>query len=280
MSVAKASYVLKENVQALLSQYGIERIGFLTLTFQDGVTDIKEANRRLNSLMTGYLGSQLDAYILIRERQKRGAWHFHLLAVLPFDLKDRGRWTRRPSGSFKFTTSNLRLLALWKEFREKMPLYGFGRHELLPIRKDSKALAGYLSKYIGKHMKARQDADKGVRLISYSRAIYDSDGSYVSGFLRSVGSSSSFAWHSPFMSRLRKKVSHLARIEGCFSPVDALRELGHTWGFHLFKSAAHIVQMCDIAFFNRDQAHFVPWAPAVSFIDGQICRLDTGEVQF
>lgn len=268
MSVAKSSFALKENVKALLDQYPLEQIGFLTLTFEDNVDDIKEANRRLDSLMSNYLREKLLSYILIRERQHRGAWHFHLLAVLPFDIKSKGRFQKKSFGKgHSFKTSNIQLLQLWKELRDAMPRYGFGRHELLPIRKDSGSLSGYLSKYIGKHMAARKESDKGVRLISYAQ-----------GFKRAV--TIRFSWHSSFYTRLRQKVQVLALNERCYSPEDALRDLGHTWGFRLFNVAAHIVRMMDITRFNLDQAHYVPWAPRVSFIDGQICNVASGEIHF
>lgn len=266
MSVAKSAFALKENVKAMLDQYPLEQIGFLTLTFEDNIDDIKEANRRLDSLMTNYLREKLLSYILIRERQHRGAWHFHLLAVLPFDIKSKGRFEKKGRGH-SFKTTNLQLLQLWKEMRDKMPLYGFGRHELLPIRKDSGSLAGYLSKYIGKHMAARKESDKGVRLISYAQ-----------GFKRAV--SIRFSWHSSFYSKLRKKVQSLALNHGCHSSDEACRELGHTWGFRLFNLAGHMVRLYDAMRFNQEQSALIPWVSRVAFIDGQICNVASGEIHF
>lgn len=268
MSVAKSSFALKENVKSLLDQYPLEQIGFMTLTFEDNIDDIKEANRRLDSLMTNYLREKLLSYILIRERQHRGAWHFHLLAVLPFDIKSKGRFQKKAFGNaHSFKTSNLELLHLWQELREVMPRYGFGRHELLPIRKDSGSLSGYLSKYIGKHMAARKESDKGVRLISYAQ-----------GFKRAVATH--FSWHSSFYSKLRGKVAFLARNCGCHSPAQACEELGHNWGFRLFNQAGHMVRLFDAMLFNQAQAALVPWASPVCFIDGQICNVASGEIHF
>lgn len=268
MSVAKSAFALKENVKALLNQYSLEQIGFLTLTFEDNISDIKEANALLNSLMSNFLREKLLSYILIRERQHRGAWHFHLLAVLPFDLKSKGRFQKKAFGKgYSFKTSNLELLNLWTDLREAMPRYGFGRHELLPIRKDSGSLSAYLSKYIGKHMASRKESDKGVRLISYAQ-----------GFKRAVATS--FSWHSTFMTKLRKKVASIALNEGCHSPSQACKELGHTWGFRLFNQAGHMVRLFDAILFNQAQAALVPWASPVCFIDGQICNVASGELHF
>jgi hypothetical protein len=281
MSVSKSAFALRENVQAFIEQFGVEKIGFLTLTFADDVPDAKEANRRLNSLMTNFLGKQIPAYILIRERQKRGSWHFHLLAALPFDVQAKGRWSKNKFGSGqKFSTANENLLGLWSSFRENMPKYGFGRHELLPVRKSGRHLASYLSKYIGKHMSSRSEADKGVRLVSISRPVFDKDGNYVSGFLRKVGSVASFGWHSPFMTKLRRKVAMVSSTFSCHSPAECLQELGKRWGYFIFREAGHLVRLCDAVHFNRDQYHHVPFAPHVFFHNGQIISSDTGEIYF
>ena len=39
----------------------------------------------------------------------------------------------------------------------------------MPIRSDANALGQYVGKYIGKHIGQREERDKGVRLVSYSK---------------------------------------------------------------------------------------------------------------
>jgi len=64
---------------------------FLTLTFAENITDLKEANRlfskfiqRLNYLLTGKKKSYL-AYLSVPEFQKRGAIHYHVIIFnLPY----------------------------------------------------------------------------------------------------------------------------------------------------------------------------------------------------
>jgi len=59
---------------------------------------------------------------------------------------------------------------VWAELRLKLPLYGFGRHELLPIRKDGPTVALYLSKYLLKHRDAASAfAGQRFRQVSYSK---------------------------------------------------------------------------------------------------------------
>src|SRR5208283_2037350 len=48
----KAVYALIQNVIILVFIYGIDRIGFLTLTFARHVVSYKEAQKALHSLMT------------------------------------------------------------------------------------------------------------------------------------------------------------------------------------------------------------------------------------
>ncbi|OAM40851.1 MULTISPECIES: hypothetical protein [Eikenella] len=51
----KSAYVLQLNVKSFIDRHGIERVGFLTLTFADDVKCPKEAQRRFNSLRSNFL---------------------------------------------------------------------------------------------------------------------------------------------------------------------------------------------------------------------------------
>jgi hypothetical protein len=42
------------------------------------------------------------------------------------------------------------------------PKYGFGRTELLPIKKTAEGVAKYVGKYVAKHIGQRLPADKGA----------------------------------------------------------------------------------------------------------------------
>ena len=48
----KAASALGWNVMSFSKKHGLENLGFLTLTFKDHVVCVKEAQRRLNSLLT------------------------------------------------------------------------------------------------------------------------------------------------------------------------------------------------------------------------------------
>ena len=71
-----------------------------------------------------------------------------------------------PLGRYSSAPPYLR--AVWRELRIKCKAYGFGRHELLPIKSNADAMAQYIGKYISKHLGSRKDEDKGKRLIASS----------------------------------------------------------------------------------------------------------------
>jgi hypothetical protein len=54
-AAGRTAYALAVNVADAVGRWGIEKSGFLTLTFADHVLDPKEAQRRLNSLTTNVL---------------------------------------------------------------------------------------------------------------------------------------------------------------------------------------------------------------------------------
>src|ERR1035437_4852543 len=62
----KNAYILKENLEALIEKFGIEQIGFLTLTFPNSLT-LKQANTRFNSLATHVFGDLFPAWVCVRE---------------------------------------------------------------------------------------------------------------------------------------------------------------------------------------------------------------------
>ena len=98
----KSAFVLKESIQLLAERYGLESLGFLTLTFRQHITCPKEAQRRLNSLLTHVIKPRYREYVGVMERQKSGRIHYHLLVVLGTDIRtgfDFDALTRRDYSS-------------------------------------------------------------------------------------------------------------------------------------------------------------------------------------
>lgn len=163
----KTAFILKETVSALAERHSIERLGFLTLTFAQHITNPKEAQRRLNSLLTHVIKVRYLDYVGVFERQKSGRIHYHLLVVLNQDIRSGVDFDQLEAGNYQSASAGLR--SEWAFWRKTAKDYGFGRTELLPVKTTTEAIARYVGKYISKHIEQRQDQDKGVRLVRYSQ---------------------------------------------------------------------------------------------------------------
>lgn len=163
----KSATALSWNVQGLAEKYGIERLGFLTLTFADNVQDYKEAQRRFNSLASNALRHLYVDYIRVWERTKRGRIHYHLLVVCKDDI--RTGFDFAGIAQQDYSSANAAIRHQWAWWRKNAKQYGFGRTELLPIKSTAEGIARYVGKYISKNVQQREERDKGSRLVEYSR---------------------------------------------------------------------------------------------------------------
>ena len=186
----KSRFALESIVSALVSRFALERIGFLTLTFGDHVVSPVEASRRFNSLRTGVLASRYSDVVRVFERQRSGRIHYHLLVVCPADIRRGVDFQALGRRDYRSASSALR--AEWLFWRRMAPRYGFGRCELLPIRKGARDLSAYVGKYVSKHCAQRLSCDRGVRLVSCSR--------------RARVATTRFSWAYGFAARFRRGV--------------------------------------------------------------------------
>jgi hypothetical protein len=83
----KTAFALMLNVLWLIERHGLERVGFLTLTFARHVVAYKDAQKALHSLMTGVLKGRYPEYIIVMERMESGRIHYHLLVVMAEDIR-------------------------------------------------------------------------------------------------------------------------------------------------------------------------------------------------
>jgi hypothetical protein len=165
--VRKAGFIVKTNIHSMCEKYGINHIGFLTLTFADDVQCHKEATKRFNSLATNVLNVRYSQWLRVSERQKSGRWHFHLVVVSKQDIRRGVDFAAIAKRDYKSASPALR--SEWAFWRNTAKRYGFGRSELLPVKKTGEALASYVAKYISKGFSYRRQDDKGARLVSYSK---------------------------------------------------------------------------------------------------------------
>lgn len=227
--IRKSASCLAWNVDFLCNKFGIENLGFLTLTFRDHVLDPKEAQRRFNSLRTHVLRERYLADIRVMERQKSGRIHYHLLVVVGEDIRTGFDFEACANGDYR--SANQRLKQEWAFWRKTAKAYGFGRTELLPIKSNSECIARYVGKYISKHFEARQYRDKGVRLVEYSR------NARIASTRMQFVSEGSAAW--------RRKVGifchYIAENTGCSPTFEGVRSvLGPKWAYQWRKFIASL----------------------------------------
>jgi hypothetical protein len=216
---------------ALAEEFGIERLGFLTLTFPDELSDIREASRRFNSLATNVLKKRYLRVIRVWERHKSGVLHAHCVVVLHADIRTGFNFadlkTQRGSARYRTACPFLRAeWAFWRSItnyngkRQDAP-YPFGRTELLPVKSTAEGIAYYVGGYIGKHMRQREWADRGVRLVSYL------------GFKKAGRRiNTRFSWVTPNARLLRMKIATFAWMLGCEHFAEIRGLLGPRWLHH------------------------------------------------
>jgi hypothetical protein len=159
------AFCLQGEILALVKQFGIEKLGFLTLTFADHVVEIREASRRFNNLNRRVLKARYKRIVAVPERQKSGRLHFHCLGVLDADIRTGCDFAAFAKKDYR--TASAALKSEWEFWRETAPRYGFGRTELLPIKSTAEGISKYAGKYIAKHIDVRIEKDKGARLVRY-----------------------------------------------------------------------------------------------------------------
>ena len=232
----RSAFVLAESVEKLCKMYGINNVGFLTLTFKKHVVCPKEAQRYLNSLFSNVLKPRYTDYVGVFERTKTGRIHYHLLVALPFDIKTGFDFKQVAdtslSRSLRYSSASKELKAEWAFLRKTVVKYGFGpRVELMPVKTNIEAIKFYVGKYIGKSLKASHEgkqaahgySDKGVRLVRYSKG--------------ARAGTTRFAWVSSGASSWRSAVAFFADLLSMFydkplSNVDDLSDLlGFRWAY-------------------------------------------------
>jgi len=227
----KTAAILAASVMQMCKKYGIQNLGFLTLTFAQHVTCPKEAQRRLNSFLTNIVKPRYGEYLGVFERQKNGRIHYHILVLIGFDI--RTCFDFDAVSNRDYTSANHLLKKEWSFLRKVTKTHGFGRTELMPIKSSAEAIGRYVGKYISKHIEGRafshatgetETPDKGVRLVRYSNG--------------ARAGNTRFMFVSDGSKEWRKKVSVFAEIvetssgEACRDIDDISRIAGSKWAYH------------------------------------------------
>lgn len=180
---------LVSNIQNVVEKYGTDRVGFLTLTFKpeydaDGEPiqlGFREISRRFNSMWTNYGRKQFVTYLSVKEPHlgggvKHGELHFHVLVVTHKPITANN--DECMAGNYSSACPYLR--GLWESLRlhcegdakKNLKGHGFGRHHLLPVRRNAEAIARYLAKYLAKcvSIKNRFPHLRGARMLNYAQS--------------------------------------------------------------------------------------------------------------
>jgi hypothetical protein len=180
----KQAEALTENIKWMAETFGRERVGFLTLTLGDvdaggrfrNLRDRKEAQRRFHSLLTNIIARRYVCGVAGTERHRNGGLHFHLVVGCWEDIRgniDFGACFPKKDGRGKpvhppnYSTANDAIKREWAFWRHTAKLYGFGRHNIQPMRENGEALGRYLGAYLRKDWEHRLPEDKGARCVRY-----------------------------------------------------------------------------------------------------------------
>ena len=226
----KVAFMIESNSTNLFKNNPLEKIGFLTLTFSENITDFKEASRRIDNFHRRIMPLIFpnNNWVQVKETQKRGAIHYHYLGVCSEDVRTGVDFEALAARNYKSAGKHLK--GLWAILRDKCPKYGLGRHELLPIHKTGEAMAKYVGKYINKCHMYRTAEFKGMRFIAFGK-----------GFERS--SNMKFTW-SGYNYKEGKAIPTGAKkwrdTVGCIAEkvgakdIDGLSvKLGKRWAYYL-----------------------------------------------
>ena len=144
----KSRFVAQENIRLYIERKGINNVGVLTLTTPDSCLSVFQFQKKWHSFRTNLLKKRFPTGMWTRERQPRsGNWHAHCVVDLGRDIKTAFPFGEVQRRIYRNVDPDLR--TLWKELREKSAGHGFGRIELLPIKRSGPGAARYLTKYLG-----------------------------------------------------------------------------------------------------------------------------------
>jgi hypothetical protein len=147
--------------------------------------------------------------------------------------------------------SNPSLGRLWKVLRTRLGAFGFGRHELLPVR-IPEAAGKYLGKYLGK------GCGEGVPSAGSTR--YVGDWRLIPSRVEMGGiGARGWSWTGVGARVHRAVVGGLARAAGHFDPGEPWEErlsetYGKRWCFWAWKAHSIAVETAD------------PWRGAIAFL--------------
>lgn len=224
----RMAFVITHEIMELGREFGLNQLGFLTLTFADLVLDLREAQRRFHSLVTGILNERYDRCIGVWERMKSRRLHCHLVVNLAEDIRTGFDFSKIGHKDWRlndYSSANLALRREWAFWRKTGKAYGFGRTEILPVRSTAEGIAKYVGKYVAKHIDRREEDDKGKRIVRFI------------GFSEPGArkASAKFGWNSNGAKEWRLKIEAYARLHGAETYEEFTKLFGNKWAYRLYE---------------------------------------------
>ena len=227
-SQRKTAHAIRVNCERMAEEYGVGRLAFWTLTAGDEgpdgfelLKDAAKAAKRWHGLSRRFVGEIFLRAVVVTERGKKGGVHFHVLGVLREALDIRTGFNFEAVKKRDYRSASPELRAIWKKCREELPAFGFGRAEMLPVRKTGAEVASYISKYIEKNIGARTEEDKGKKLVRYF------------GWGKRHLKPNDFSWCTERATAWRVSARGLSALVGVESRAEAAECFGPRWAFHL-----------------------------------------------
>ena len=236
---AKTFYVLDHNCKHWMKIYGKERVGILTLTFKENLQDMKESQRRWNNL-SRIINREKKFQVLVKviEPQKRGAVHYHLIVKTEKNIRGQIDWEiyermgkesctkdKRKLGKELAKTAEPHMVELWGWLRKKCKSTGFGRSELMPLKKPDH-VKNYIGKYLEKDMQdnslKKGGKNHGMRMITYGRNA-------------PKVASKKFTWNSGHGCLYRLRLKYWAKARGIKDEEEMEELFGPRWSYVIYK---------------------------------------------
>ena len=236
---AKTFKVLDMNAKHWMKIYGKENIGILTLTFKENLTCMKTAQKRWNRFAREFNRDEMfQLLVKVAEPQKRGAVHYHCLVKTNQKIRGSINWDIYDQMGKAKTTAEKRKLGqqlgksatphlrdLWSWLRIKCKKTGFGRSELMPLKKPDH-IKNYIGKYLEKDMKQndlkKDGKNQNMRLITYGKNA-------------PKVANQQFSWVFGKASIFRLKLKKYCDARGIKSKEELVELHGKSWSFNLYK---------------------------------------------
>ena len=231
---AKTFFCLEKNTKHFIKIYGAEHVGILTLTFKENLQDSKESQRRWNNL-NRMINREKKFQVLVKviEPQKRGAIHYHMLVKTHERIRGNIDWEiyeqmgnektvpgKRKLGKELGKTATPHLRELWSWLRQKGKATGFGRIELMPLKKPHH-IKNYIGKYLEKDMQKGTSNEKGMNMITYGKKAPKVANTKVS-------------WLNGKGGMWRRKLKMFCDARGIKDEDELVDLYGKAWSYHLY----------------------------------------------